>query len=229
MENIIQLDHLTLALKRVTNYNQDHQDGYSAIPHLCIKVKHGNGYAWIGLQVVQFKNVRWSAGMRDALREDIVIELGKMLDLVEVVSSLERIVESILDIVNEKKTSLLVSNITDNEDSLDAYILKSGRSETTDLRMSMNLANGVSLEVYKSEFDLNVMSYGGFALEVSLGNESFPAMLYHRSVILNNYINSDLVQTLVTRALNKYLPELAPVAKVINIVERSRRTISNDG
>lgn len=228
MEHQINYTHLSLSFKRIVNYNQNHQEGYNAIPHLCIKIKHGNGFAWFGMTVVQFENIRWSMIMRDKLKQDITYTLSQMTDLVEVVSSLDRIVENILEVVNEKKTSLLITNLSELSDpALDPFILRRNNNETTDLKLSLNLANGVSLEMYRNEFDLNVMSYGGFAMEVTINGQAYPAMLYHRSVILHTYIESDFAAKLVTLALQNYLPELAPVARVINVAERERRFVGN--
>lgn len=225
MSTIIELKYVTILLSRINNFNQDHQQGWSSIPHMCIKVKHGNGFAWFGLNIVKYDNVIWNQTMRSNVINEITKSLTTLTDVEEIASDMDRTIDSILEIVNEKKTNLLLSNKKVTESPLDIYVLRNEHVEERDIILSMNLSNSVTLEVYNNLVDFDSLSYGGFALEISTENGSFPAMLFHRSIVVNNYIDSETVEKVVKHALEGYLSSLTNVklnVRVIKIVERNR-------
>lgn len=218
----IELDDIKLLIKRITNFNMDHQEGWSSIPQQCIKVKHGNGYAWFGINILNYKNVDWDIYKRIELEREIKESLFKLTDVEEIVSDITRTVDFILEIVNGRKAAALINYNTDQSNE---YLLRSAEVENQIL-LSVSLSNGVSLEVYESEMDSNALSYGGYALELTTDKGKFPAMLYHRNVILSNYITSQLAQEMAEKVIQSYLGSLLDVqmdVKVIKIVERNRR------
>lgn len=223
MDNlIIELDDIKLLIKRITNFNMDHQEGWSSIPQQCIKVKHGNGYAWFGINILNYKNVDWDIYKRSELEREIKESLFKLTDVEEIVSDISRTVDFILEIVNGRKAAALINY---NSDQSNEYLLRSAEVENQIL-LSVSLSNGVSLEVYESEMDSNALSYGGYALELTTDKGKFPAMLYHRNVILSNYITCQLAQEIAENVIQSYLGSLLYVQmdiKVIKIVERNRR------
>ncbi len=227
MNTIIERGHVTLLLNRINNYNQNHQDGYENIPHLCIKIKHNNGYAWYGLTVIKYKNVGWTTEMRSDVKTEILSGLAKLTDLVEVVSDMDRIIDSILEVVNEKKTNLLIANNSDHSgDMLDTYSLRNEKSESRNILLTLNLANSVVFEVYDGDFDFDKLSYGGFALEVVLNGKTCPGIMFHRSVVVNNYIDEHKAKEIVEYTLNSYLHLLSETPIKVNfikVVERARK------
>lgn len=226
MSTLIELGYVTLLLKRIHNFNTDHQEGWSNIPHMCLKVKHGNGFAWFGINVVKYVNTNWTFQMRQSVIKMITDGLSQLIDLEDIVSDMDRTIESILEIVNEKKTNVLLSNIVKTDSELDNYILRNGKTEERNVLLSMNLTNGVTLEVYDGNLDFDSLSYGGFALEIKTSKGSFPAMLFHRTTILNHCIQADLAKKVTQHALSGYFGGLFDVdieVEVLKIVERNRR------
>lgn len=51
---LIRRDKITILLKLLTNHTINHQSGVDNVPHLCIKVAHGDGYGWYGLQILDW-------------------------------------------------------------------------------------------------------------------------------------------------------------------------------
>lgn len=219
---IIELDNIKLLIRRITNFNTDHQEGWSSIPQQCIKVKHGNGYAWFGVNILNYNNTEWDTYKRSELEREIKEALFNLTDVEEVISDITRTVDFILEIINGRKTAALLNLNTYQKNE---YLLRNDEVENHVL-LSVSLSNGVSLEVYEYEMDPNTLSYGGFALELTTNKGKFPAMLYHRNVILNNYITSQLAQEITESVIQSYLGSLLDVQmdiKVIKIVERNRR------
>ncbi len=218
----IESDSIKLKIKRITNFNTDHQEGWTSIPQQCIKIKHGNGYAWFGISILDYKNVEWDAYERYDLERKIKETLFNLTDVEEIVSDITRTVDFILEIVNERKTAALLNFNTVHASE---YLLRNAEVENHVL-LSVSLSNGVSLEVYESDMDPNSLSYGGFALELTTNKGKFPVMLFHRNVILNNYITDQLAQEITESVIQSYLGSLLDVQmdiKVIKIVERNRR------
>lgn len=229
MNTIIELGYITLMLKRINNYNTNHQDGYENIPHLCIKIKHNNGYAWFGLSILKYNNVAWTERMRATVKSEILLALGKLTDLVEVVSDMDRTIDSILEVVNEKKTNLLIANNNEQTgDKLDTYALRNERIEQRNVLLTLNLANSVIFEVYDGDFDVDKLSYGGFALEVELNNKTCPGILFHRSVVLNNYIDEFTAKEIVEHTLNGYLHLLSSEPIKVNVIKEVVRARKNN-
>lgn len=219
---IIELDSIKLQIKRITNFNTDHQEGWSSIPQQCVKIKHGNGYAWFGINILSSENIEWDNHKRGELELKIKESLFNLTDVEEIISDITRTVDFILEIVNGRRTAALLNFNTEQSSE---YLLRSVEIENQIL-LSISLSNGVSLEVYESEMDSNALSYGGFALELTTNKGKFPAMFYHRNIILNNYITSQLAQEIAESAIQSYLGSLLDVqmdVKVIKIVERNRR------
>lgn len=226
MSTIVEIGSLKLLLKRINNFNTNHNEGWINIPNMCVKVKHGNGFAWFGINILDYENITWSNKDREAAGKAITEALGMLTDLEYIASDINRTLDSILEIINEKKTNLLLSNITPKEHNLDSYILRNEKNNHKDQIVAMNLTNGVSLELYKDTIDPDSLSYGGFALEITTHKGKFPAILYHRAIILNNYIESEQAEDIVKYALEGYFNELFNVklnVRVIQIVQRNRQ------
>lgn len=228
---IINKGYVTLLVKRITNFNTDHQEGWENIPNMCIKVKHGNGFAWFGINIINYENIHWSGSMKADVIESIEDVVSKTIDLEYIVSDMGRIVDSILEVVNERKINVLLFNNkqADGWDSVDTnakYLLMSQKPIERQILLALNLTNGVSFEIYEDAIDEESLSYGGFAMVVKTENTNYPAVLFHRNIILNHYISEQTAEEVVSYALNEHLGNMFDInisAEVIKNVERNRK------
>lgn len=228
---LIEKSYITILLKKIDNFNINHQSGWSNIPYLCIKIKHGNGFSWYGLNIVKYENITWDNNKVKEIKKEISDALGLITDLESIVSDMDRVIDSILETVNEKKTNLLLSNINVDE-SISTVILKNERSEIRNIILSLNLSNGVTFEMYDGELDYDSLSYGGFAVTVETPTGKYPGMIYHRTVILNHYVDKEDIETTLSKALESYFKPIVEEkfkVEVIRDIERNRngRTVKS--
>lgn len=182
-------DTIRVLLKRIENYTLNKQYGEGNIPHLCIKVKHNNGFAWFGVHILAAPAQNWSVEIRDQIEHEIVDGLYKICDIKEILTDLPRLMDSINDVVSARKRPSLFGG---------------GGNDLIQLHMEGN----VQLDVYRDRPNPDTLSYGGFQGELNMNGRWYPFFLYHRGVILYNYVDADTAVQMVTRALTRQFPEL---------------------
>lgn len=201
-------DTIKILLKRIDNYTLNKQYGEGNIPHLCIKVKHHNGFAWFGAHILEAPVQNWSIEIRDELEAAIREGLDKICDVVELITDMSRLLDSISDVVSARKRPTLFGG-TGND------------------LLQLHMEGNVQLDVYRDSPNPDTLTYGGFEGEVCINGCWYYAFLYHRGVIIYNYIDSPTAMSMIDRALSRQFPELfdlteGSIAQVDRIVERTR-------
>lgn len=182
-------DHIKILLKRIENYTQNRQYGEGNIPHLCIKVKHNNGFAWFGVHILEAPVANWSVEIRDQLQQDIIDGLDKICDVQELITDMPRLMDSISDVVSSRKRPTLFGG------------------QGNDL-LQLHMDGNVQLDMYREHRNPDTLSYGGFEGEILLNGRWYPFFMYHRGVILYNYVDSVTATAMITRALTRQFPEI---------------------
>jgi hypothetical protein len=182
-------DNIKILLKRIENYTSNKQYGEGNIPHLCIKVKHSNGFAWFGVHILEAPASIWSIEIRDLIEKEIRDGLEKICDIQELVTDMPRLMDSISDVVSSRKRPTIFGG------------------QGNDL-LQLHTDGNVQLDVYREHPNGDTLSYGGFEGELALNNRWYPFFLYHRGVILYNYIDDKAAKSIITRALIRQFPEI---------------------
>jgi hypothetical protein len=186
-------DVIRILLKRIENYTVNKQYGESNIPHLCIKVRHGEGgIAWFGLHVLWKDETNWSPELKDAIEALVVDGLSKIVDIRELETDMKRLAESVNDIVTSRKRPVLYGD---------------HNNEMINLHMEAN----VQVDVYRDHPNPDTLSYGGYSGEICMNGRWYPCFIYHRSIILYNYVTIETARDMVVRSLSRMFPELFDV------------------
>ena len=201
-------DVVRILLKRIENYTQNRQYGEGNIPHLCIKVKHNNGFAWFGVHVLEAEIQLWSPEQRDQIELEIRDGLDKICDIQELVTDMPRLMDSISDVVSQRKRPTIFGGMGNDF-------------------LQLHASSNVQLDVYREHRNADTLSYGGFEGEVMVNGRWYPFFMYHRGVILYNYIDETTAGKLITLALTRQFPELfdaeeGEFVQVERIIERTR-------
>lgn len=182
-------DTIRILLKRIENYTINKQYGEANIPHLCIKVRHSDGFAWFGLHVLTSNPANWNPLVKDQVESLIVDGLNKICDVQELETDMKRMSESVNDIVTSRKRPVLYGDYG---------------NELINLHMESN----VQIDAYRNQPNPETLTYGGFSGEVQLNGRWYPCFIYHRAVILYNYVDVATAEAMVQRALTRQFPEL---------------------
>lgn len=201
-------DVIRILLKRIENYTLNRQYGEGNIPHLCIKVKHNNGFAWFGVHILESPAQGWLPEEREKIEHEIRDGLEKICDIQELVTDMPRLMDSILDVVSQRKRPTIY-----------------GGQGNDFLQLHAN--SNVQFDVYREHRNAETLSYGGYEGEVVINNRWYPFFLYHRGVILYNYIDQDTAKRLIQLALIRQFPEFFDDADddfvaIDRIVDRTR-------
>lgn len=201
-------DTIKILLKRIDNYTQNRQYGEGNIPHLCIKVKHNNGFAWFGVHVLEAPASSWSSEIKEQLEHDIRDGLDKICDVTEWVTDMPRLLDSISDVVTSRKRPTLFGG---------------GGNDFIQLHMDGN----VQLDIYRDQPNPDTLTYGGFEGEALINGRWYYLFLYHRGVILYNYVDAAKATTMIERALTRQFPELfdtedGELVQIGRVVDRTR-------
>lgn len=182
-------DHIKILLKRIENYTVNRQYGEGNIPHLCIKVKHNNGFAWFGVHILEAPTQNWSVELRDEIEASIRDGLDKICDIQELVTDMPRLMDSISDVVSQRKRPTIFGG------------------QGNDL-LQLHTGGNVQLDVYREFRNADTLSYGGFEGELLICNRWYQFFLYHRGVMLYNYIDQETAGRLIEKALITQFPEI---------------------
>jgi hypothetical protein len=183
---------MTLIIKRLTDYTVKHLSGLSNIPHLCVKVRHQNGFAWFGVNVVGITDTSpWSRQLEETILKLFVDAMQKIIDLEALESEIPLLLRSLQDITTGRKRPVMFGG-----DSNEFIQICSD--------------NNVQIEAYRNEVKQESTTYGGYFMTVSVRDKTYPVMVYHRGIILYNYIERETVLELVRNELCGKFPEVFP-------------------
>lgn len=192
---IVVCPNMTLVIKRLTDYTVRHLSGLSNIPHLCVKVRHQNGFAWFGINVVGITDTRpWSAQTEETVLKQFNDAMRKIIDMEALESDIPLLMRSLQDITTGRKRPVLFGG-----DSNEFIQICSD--------------NNVQIEVYRHEVKYEATTYGGYFMTVQVKDKTYPVMVYHRGVILYNYITKEVVHELVRNELCDKFPEVFPYSE----------------
>lgn len=187
---IVTFPNMTLVIKRLTDYTLQHYSGISNIPHLCVKVRHHNGYAWFGLNVVAITDTRpWGRDLETLILNKFMVAMKQIVDLESLESEVPLLLRSLQDITTGRKRPVLFGGVSNEF-------------------VQISCDNNIQLEVYRNEVKQESTTYGGYFMTVTVNTKTYPVMVYHRGVILYNYITKEVVHELVRNELCGKFPEV---------------------
>lgn len=182
-------EQIKILLKRIDNYTLNKQYGEGNIPHLCIKVKHNNGFAWFGVHILEAPINVWPTELRDRIRTEVVEGLDKICDVQEIVTDMERLLDSIFDVVSGRKRPTIFGGLGND-------------------LLQLHTDGNVQLDVYREYRNGDTLSYGGFEGELLISGRWYRFFLYHRGIMLYNYIDTEAAIRIISNALIKQFPEI---------------------
>lgn len=186
---IVTCPNMTLVIKRLTDYTVMHLSGLSNIPHLCVKVKHNNGYVWFGINVIGITDTSaWTKKTEEIVHKQFMDAMRQIIDMVTLESDVPLLMRSLQDITTGRKRPVMFG----------------GNSNEF---VQICSANNVQIEVYRHEVRHEATTYGGFFAEVRAGGKVYPAMVYHRGIILYNYITKEAVCEMLREELSTLFPD----------------------
>lgn len=202
----------TLLIKRLTDFTVKRLAGVDNIPHLCVKVKHGDGFAWFGINVLSITDkTMWSQETTEKTAEIFMDTMRKIIDLEEMITDVGRLMESIRDITTGRRRPIMFGGVS-NE------------------KMQITAANNVQIEVFSDSVAEESLSYGGHMFELDLHSDEtttqYALFVYHRGIVLYNYADPDEIAAFVRKSINEAFPELISVEpedlRYITQVDRQR-------
>lgn len=202
---IIQLPYITLIIRRIADYTTNHQSGKDNIPHLCVKARHHNGFAWFGVHITSFEGRPWTQAEYEEVSDRFVNAMHKICDIQELITDLPRLMDSIQDVVTGRKRPTLFGG--DGNDLL-----------------QMHMGQNVQLDVYRGQLNKDTLTYGGFEGQVYMNGQWFYCFLYHRGIILTNYIDKAGAKEMAEAALQSAFPEVFGGHAEVEIDEEIDRT-----
>lgn len=189
---IVNCPNMTLVIKRLTDYTVMHLSGLSNIPHLCVKVRHQNGFAWFGVNVIGITDTSpWSRQLEDQILQLFTSAMEQIIDLQALESDIPLLLRSLQDITTGRKRPVLFG----------------GKGNDF---VQICAPNNVQIELYREEVKQESVTYGGFFMTVSVKDKTYPVMVYHRGIILYNYLTKEAVHDLVRQELCFNFPEVFP-------------------
>lgn len=180
--NIISLPYIKMVLNRINDYTANNQSGVDNIPHCNIKVKHSNGFAWFGVNILDFKKQQWTIFEEDEVKARLLASLNHLCDIVEIVTDMNRLIDAIKDIISERKQPTVYGG-------------------EGNLFIQNTLSNNIQMDIYRDDLPTDVLTYGGFAFDLHIDDRSLVGFLYHRGIIIYNYINETIARELVINSV----------------------------
>ena len=186
---IVTCPNMTLVIKRLTDYTVMHLSGLSNIPHLCVKVKHHNGFVWFGVNVIGITDTSaWSKKTEETVYRQFMEAMVQIIDIVTLESDVPLLMRSLQDITTGRKRPVMFG----------------GNSNEF---VQVCSTNNVQIEVYRHEVRHEATTYGGFFATVRAGGKTYPVMVYHRGIILYNYITKEAVCEMLRTELTTLFPD----------------------
>ncbi|ABY63246.1 hypothetical protein ST201phi2-1p423 [Pseudomonas phage 201phi2-1] len=185
---------MTMVIKRLTDYTVQHYSGLDDIPHLCVKVRHHNGFAWFGISIIPTGNypngfpAPWPAQLVRNVKTQFLQAMAQVIDLAEMDSDVDLLMRSIQDICAKRKRPVMFGT---------------GGNEF----IQISSTNNVQIELYRDEVKPESSTYGGYFFVVEYDGQTFPGLLYHRGIIAYNYITKEAAHGLIREELQAKFPE----------------------
>lgn len=203
----------TLLIKRLTDFTVKRLAGIDNIPHLCVKVRHGDGYAWFGINVLSITDsTPWSHQTLTATTALFMETMNKIVDLKEMITDVNRLMDSIQDVTTNRRRPIMFGGDS-NE------------------KMQITAKNNVQIEVYQKAVKEESQSYGGHMFEIDLFNNinestTYGVFVYHRGIVLYNYADVEETKEFLVKTINEAFPEIQHVelgdVRYVAQVERHR-------
>lgn len=204
---------MTMVIKRLTDYTVKRCDGISNIPHLCVKVRHADGFSWFGINILHITDTSpWSEATATTVRELFTDAMHKIVDLKEMRTEVPRLMDSIQDITTGRRRPIMFG---------------AGYNE----KIQITAQNNIQIEVYRNTVKEESQSYGGYLYELTTYDASgsptnLALFVYHRGVILYNNAMPEEISDFVLAELRASFPELEGKLKMklnfISQVDRRR-------
>lgn len=186
---IVTCPNMTLVIKRLTDYTVMHHSGLSNIPHLCVKVRHNNGFVWFGVNVIGITDTSaWSKKTEETVLNQFMDAMRQIIDIVALESDVPLLMRSLQDITTGRKRPVMFG----------------GNSNEF---VQICSTNNVQIEVYRHEVRHEATTYGGFFATVRAKDKTYPVMVYHRGIILYNYITKEAVCEMLRTELTTLFPD----------------------
>lgn len=190
---------MMMVIKRLTDYTVQHFAGIDNVPHLCVKVRHNNGFAWFGLSIMGPNDpsmIRWTSKTEAAVRSRFLEAMEQVIDLAEMDSDINMLMRSIQDVCIGRKRPVMFGG--DGNEFI-----------------HITAPSNIQIELYRNEVKPESTTYGGYFMTVEYDGQIYPAMVYHRGVILYNYLTKEAVQQLVFEELHgKFTEHFRDISKL---------------
>lgn len=187
---IVQCPNMTLVIKRLTDYTVRHLSGLSNIPHLCVKVRHANGFSWFGVNVIGVTDTQpWSDKLEKEIHKLFIDAMQRLADMEALDTDINMLMRSLQDITTGRKRPILFGG------------------ETNEF-IHICADNNVQIELYREEVRYESTTYGGYFVPVECDGTTYAAVVYHRGIILYNYLTKEAVQQLLRDELLSKFPEV---------------------
>lgn len=191
---IVPTPNMTMIIKLLSDHTVKRLAGIDNVPHLCVKVRHGDGYSWFGINVLNIMDDSpWTAAIAKAVETSFMEAMGRIVDLKEMITDVPRLMDSIQDITTGRRRPIMFGG-NSNE------------------RMQITGRNNIQIEVYRETVKKESLSYGGHMFEMSVdglyGEEKYAVYAYHRGVILYNYADEQEVGKFVRDEITSAFPEI---------------------
>lgn len=184
---------MTMVINRLTDYTVQHFSGLADVPHLCVKVRHHNGFAWFGISIIsreakQGYPIQWPSSIAREVKAQFLEAMAQIIDLAEMDSDVDLLMRSIQDICHSRKRPVMFGT---------------GSNEF----IQISSTNNIQIELYRNDVKPESATYGGYFMVVEFGDQSYPVMMYHRGIILYNYITKEAASELLREELLQKFPE----------------------
>lgn len=195
---IVQTPNMLMVIKLLSDFTVKRLAGIENVPHLCVKIRHGDGYAWYGINVLNVTDPSpWSPAMVTENTKCFMDAMKKIVDLKEMITDVPRLMDSVQDITTGRRRPILFGGDNTNE------------------KIQITAKNNIQIEVYRETVKEESQTYGGHMFELNLfsarSNEKYGVFVYHRGVILYNYADENEVAQLVVDTINENFPEFEEI------------------
>lgn len=212
---IVPVPNMTMVIKRLGDFTVKRLSGIDNIPHLCIKVRHGDGFGWFGVNILNVTDTSpWSAETAQIIETKFMEAMRKIVDMKEMITDVSRLMDSIQDITIGRRRPIYFG----------------GQSNE---KLQITGMNNIQIEVYQDAVKKESLTYGGHFFELTTQSVDPDTddikqalFVYHRGIILYNYSDADEIATYVEEELVRCFPEIYVPGhfelRYISEIERNR-------
>lgn len=198
---IVHTPNMVMVIKLLVGFTVKSLTGIDNIPHLCVKVRHGDGYSWFGINIITVINSDpWTQKTAEINKERFMEAMTKIVDLQEMITDVPRLMDSIQDITTGRRRPVMFGGLC-NE------------------KIQITGKNNIQLEVVRDLVKEESLTYGGYLFELTIftqdGTPEYLALfMYHRGVVLYNYASEEEALQYAYDELNAAFPELGYVKPI---------------